>query len=451
MKQFDCDLYMDLMPLVKDGAASLTSRKALEEHMSTCESCSELFKSFPETAAQPDTDAIRTLQKLRRRFAVSAWVAMLAVVVIGGVLTMTENMGYNIILFPLVGTVALFALDRQVWKGAVAVTCFSFLWLLIRLLTVFAPVSGSEFGTALLFSVLYGLSFLLGAWIAWLVRYTFRKPVDGKRAGHIGSGVLAVVLCVGFVTVLNFFVGNPFSYSAARSHSQAYVQERYPDMDLEVSNPEYDWYSSPGYYVRVSGVSSDDTEFMLYYDQLGRFSHDEYENWVQGGMNTFSRISTEYTMFMADVCAELQDDLAVSVTCDLASDHPSIYDGVDYPFHPAERIIRSQLTVDGDYDSARLGARYGKIDLWGQTASVSEEEICGLLLKLKETLDTRGIIVATVDVHIFDEEDNSLRITGFPYEAIGGADFEELVHSYRVAWDEFQVVYDAYIEERNAE
>ena len=36
MQAFDCDLYMDLMPLVKDGAASEDSRAALEAHLKEC-------------------------------------------------------------------------------------------------------------------------------------------------------------------------------------------------------------------------------------------------------------------------------------------------------------------------------------------------------------------------------------------------------------------------------
>ena len=46
--KFDCDLYMDLMPLVKDGAASDASRMALEDHMRNCPLCRELYDTIPE-------------------------------------------------------------------------------------------------------------------------------------------------------------------------------------------------------------------------------------------------------------------------------------------------------------------------------------------------------------------------------------------------------------------
>lgn len=70
MKQFDCDVYLDLMPLVKDGAASEASCMALKEHLEVCPSCRHQYDAFPqepqEDAAQEET--FWTVQKkLKRR------------------------------------------------------------------------------------------------------------------------------------------------------------------------------------------------------------------------------------------------------------------------------------------------------------------------------------------------------------------------------------------------
>ena len=39
MNKIDCEICMDLIPLVKDGIASEESYKAVEEHVKECETC----------------------------------------------------------------------------------------------------------------------------------------------------------------------------------------------------------------------------------------------------------------------------------------------------------------------------------------------------------------------------------------------------------------------------
>ena len=67
MKPLDCDVYMDLMPLVRDGAASEASRQALQSHLAGCGRCRALYDALPAAPAAPDADAAQTLARLRRR------------------------------------------------------------------------------------------------------------------------------------------------------------------------------------------------------------------------------------------------------------------------------------------------------------------------------------------------------------------------------------------------
>ena len=452
MKSFDCELYMDLMPLVKDGAASDASRSALEQHMAECETCKQLFDTLPQ-AEQTDDIASKTLKKIHRSLNMTGWILVLSASIIGALLTLSEGMGYNIILFPLAGIIAYCAAGKQVWRSSIHIGAFSLLFLLVRLALIGDGLFFSEFTSCAVFSLFYAVAYLIGIGVAWLVHYTFTRPVQSgwkNRMKKILSGLLALVTAVLVFLLCDTFLGNPIAYTAARNHSRDYLLQQYPDMELTVSDPYYDWYSGGHYEVAVTSPDSQDTHFYLHYDRLGRLTWDGYEDQVASGKNTFSRLDWEYTQLMMDPQNSLQDQLGVSVSFSLSSDWPSIYDDFDYPFHPENRIIISDLIPDGDYDIRDLAAQYGNISLWGQLSEVSEAEICRLLLELKETLDAQGIVVATVDVDVFDYDHNAIRIASFPYEAIGAEDFAAKIHEAHVSWDAFQTEYDAAIADLNS-
>ena len=50
MNKIDCEICMDLIPLVKDGIASEESYKAVEEHVKECETCRQLYGESHEPA-----------------------------------------------------------------------------------------------------------------------------------------------------------------------------------------------------------------------------------------------------------------------------------------------------------------------------------------------------------------------------------------------------------------
>ena len=227
MKSFDCELYMDLMPLVKDGAASSASREALAQHMAQCESCRSLFDALPQDD-QPEENAQKTLKQIHRSLNVTGWVLILAASIIGALLTLSESMGYNLILFPLAGLIAYCAVGKQVWRSGLHVAVFSLLFLLVRLLLVVDGLLLGGFATLALFSLFYAAAYLVGIGIAWLVHYTFTRPVSGSwkaQAKKILSGTLALLTAAAVFWLCDSFLGNPIAYTAARNHSQNHVQE----------------------------------------------------------------------------------------------------------------------------------------------------------------------------------------------------------------------------------
>lgn len=452
MKSFDCELYMDLMPLVKDGAASDASREALENHIQECENCKELYETLSHDK-QPEASTASTLKKIRRSLNLSGWVLILTASIIGALLTLSDGMGYNIILFPLAGIVAYCIAGKQSWRSALHIGVFSLLFLLVRLMLMGDGLFLSEFSACAAFSLFYAAAYLVGIGVAWLVHYVFTRPVQSgwkSRTKKILSGILALAAAAMVFLLCDTFLGNPIAYITARNHSRGYLLEQYPNMELTVSDPDYDWYSGGYYEVAVTSPDSRDTHFYLHYDRLGRLTWDGYEDQVTSGKNTFARLDWAYTSKMLSVQNPLQEVLNVSVSFTLSSDWPSIYDEYNYPFYPEDRIVISELIPDKEYDIEELASQYGNISLWGQVHEVSDAEICRLLLQLKEELEKQGIAAATVGVDIFDYDGNAMRIASFPFDAIGSEGFEEKVHQARTAWDEFQAEFDAAVAEKNS-
>lgn len=58
MSKISCDMCLDLMPLVRDGAAGADSRAAVEAHITDCESCRAMFEQ-----GGPECDSEKALLK----------------------------------------------------------------------------------------------------------------------------------------------------------------------------------------------------------------------------------------------------------------------------------------------------------------------------------------------------------------------------------------------------
>lgn len=449
MTSFDCELYMDLMPLVKDGAASDTSRRAVEAHMAECESCRALYESLP---AQEDSGAdAGAMQKIRRRLTLTGWLVMLTASVVGACLTMTEGMGYNIILFPAVGILAYCAMGWGAWKTSIPAAAFSFLWLVLRLTFTDDGITTAEFTSAFWFSLFYGAAFFVGVGLAWLVHYTFTRPGEGRRWKRVGSGVLSLALCGLVFWFCDSFLGNPISYTAVSIHAEQYLEEEYPGLELIAGEPRFDWYSGGHYELDVHSPVSGDTRFKLLYDRLGRLSWDGYETYVGSGTNTLDRLNTSVQALLLDSRNRLEQELGCGVYFSLACVWPSIYDGViAYPFYPESRIDPAELEIDGAYSAMALAEQYGTVEVTVETEKATGEEMARILRTIWTVLDDAGIRIATVDVQVYDRKGNSLKIAGFPYENIEKENLPELVHQAAQAWERFEEEYEAILKEKNA-
>ena len=173
MSRIGCGACRDLLPLVEDGVASEESRLLVEEHLQSCESCrreagkaapmEEPVKNLPDSA----------LHRLRRWLLLWGGLLVFAGCVCGILLTYSAGMFYNFLLMPAAGTVSLLLFGKKGLLAAPAVGLAAFLWMGSRTLAEGGKLS--EFAANWPYAVIYALLCLLGAAVAALLRFAFRK------------------------------------------------------------------------------------------------------------------------------------------------------------------------------------------------------------------------------------------------------------------------------------
>lgn len=207
MNEISCEICVDLIPLVRDGAASGDSRGAVERHVGQCPACRALYAG--ETP--PRLDADRALTRAVRR----------------------------------VQTISAVVLGAAVLLGMIVCECI---------------MQGSSI-------------FFLGA--VWLVGRLLRTAA-AKDKGMLcrGTALLAAVgILAGIGWLANEVLGNPVEKSRAEKAAQAYLEEQYPELGLEIKDVSY-VSSSSTYDVEV--IARADTEFMVVY-RRGEILYDTYE------------------------------------------------------------------------------------------------------------------------------------------------------------------------------
>lgn len=227
MNTFDCDLYLDLMPLVKDGVASDASRTALEMHLMECESCRELYDSMPDTAVEQDESKVKkTLEKIRDRYKRKLMALIVLGVLAGALLTATRNMFLTVAIFPFVGLAAYF-----VWRARslfVPLVVFSASWLLLALRDG-NPVE------AVGWSFNYAYACLVGVIAGGVIAFVFEK-VEMKSWLLRLACVLLVLIPVGYgMYAMDIAIGgNPMFRESVEIRAQEYLDEQYPDGEYEI-------------------------------------------------------------------------------------------------------------------------------------------------------------------------------------------------------------------------
>lgn len=110
-----------------------------------------------------------------------------------------------------------------------------------------------------------------------------------------GAALLAFGLIV-FCCCLTFsFTGNPLVMLMAKSTAKHYVEEKYPELDLNVVEVNYNFkFSVYSVMVSASPESEDTTFYVATHDGMN-VTYDTYKTDIEQRGNTLSRLSGEYT------------------------------------------------------------------------------------------------------------------------------------------------------------
>jgi hypothetical protein len=228
MEAFDCDLYMDLMPLVKDGAASQTSRAALEAHLKECEMCRELYDTIPETAVEPDEGRVKkTMEKIRERYHHSLLVLGVLGVLLGVLLTMTRNMALTVAIFPMVGLGAYF-----LWRSRslfIPLLVFSASWLLLS-------IRDGNTAEAVGWSFNYAYACLVGVLAGGVLAFIFDRIEMKSRLLRAAAVALVLIPVAYGMVVMDINIGgNPMFRESVEIRTQEYMTEEYSGQSYEIT------------------------------------------------------------------------------------------------------------------------------------------------------------------------------------------------------------------------
>ncbi len=227
MEAFDCELYMDLMPLVKDGAASGPSRTALELHLMECESCRALYDSLPDTGLEPDEGRVKsTLDTLRDRYRRLLVALVAGGILVGALLTFTRNMYLTVGLFPLLGLAAYF-----VWRARslfAPLVVFSVAW-------IFQIVQGGNPTEAVSWAFYYAYACVVGVVAGGVIAFIFDKPGWRSRLLRL-LAVILVLVPIGCAMYINDIAigGNAIFRETVEIRAQEYLDQEYPGQGLVI-------------------------------------------------------------------------------------------------------------------------------------------------------------------------------------------------------------------------
>lgn len=113
-----------------------------------------------------------------------------------------------------------------------------------------------------------------------------------KKVLKLMAALVAFLLISAVLSFTTSFVGNPISKMLANRDVQAYVSEKYADLDLEIESAIYN-FKYGQYMSHVYSEESQDTHFSIFWEK-GEIVSDDYEDRVLSGLNTHERLNQAY-------------------------------------------------------------------------------------------------------------------------------------------------------------
>ena len=206
-----------------------------------------------------------------------------------------------------------------------------------------------------------------------------------KRILKIAAFCLAVALIIGVFSFANGLVGNPISKMLARNTAEKYLEANYGNTDYVIDSLSYN-FKDGGYYAHIVSPSSMDSHFILRISMSGSLTYDDYSSRVENHGNAANRLYFEYREMVDSILKSYAFPYTLSMG----------YGSLEFDREVGEEEIdgalkRSDLVNDKFYNVSELGKTNGKLVLYIDDKTVTNEKAAEILLKTKELMDGAGI------------------------------------------------------------
>lgn len=367
MNKIECEICMDLIPLVKDGIASEESYKAVEAHVKECETCRKLYGENQEPA-QITTDENHAWKQIQKKW-IGFFFALLCVGIVFGVsLTNQAEMFYNSLIMPIAGGCGyLIFQKRAVYKVPIL------LLILYAAMNVFQSLRGVEsldFYSILMWVAIYSIFAILGVGIAGL----FHHARQTKKTYRFLANSMGILLIIGLCLFANALVGNPISKAIVTKQAKVYLEKNYKEKEFKLKKVSYN-FKDGNYFAHMERPNSMDLNFTVSLDMFGNIVYDDYAFRIEGGSNTQDRLWKEYR--------ELTDSLLLNWKFPYHGE--IIFGDLDFSNLDIEFI------PDKIYDVRELGKEAGTLVLYIEDPVVTKERANEIMQDIKKQFDEAGI------------------------------------------------------------
>lgn len=209
--------------------------------------------------------------------------------------------------------------------------------------------------------------------------------MNNKKLLKIIAGVVAIGLIIVILLLATSLLGNPISKALVAHTAKTHIAETYPDLELELSDPSFN-FKTGGYHVTAESKTSIDTHFNLAFNAWGKLQNDRYEYSVLGLDNTLRRVDEIYRN---QVDAVIDTDI------------------FPYPgyikFGELHEVPAAELELDKEYDLAdmkRLGKADGHLVVYIEDEAVTAERAAEILLYIKKALDNANVGFASINFEL---------------------------------------------------
>lgn len=367
MNKIECEICMDLIPLVKDGIASEESYKAVEAHVKECKTCRKLYGENQEPA-QITTDENHAWKQIQKKW-IGFFFALLCVGIVFGVsLTNQAEMFYNSLIMPIAGGCGyLIFQKRAVYKVPIL------LLILYAAMNVFQFLRGVEsldFYSMLVWVAIYSIFAILGVGIAGL----FHHARQTKKTYRFLANSMGILLIIGLCLFANALVGNPISKAIVTKQAKVYLEKNYKEKEFKLKKVSYN-FKDGNYFAHMERPNSMDLNFTVSLDMFGNIVYDDYAFRIEGGSNTQDRLWKEYR--------ELTDSLLLNWKFPYHGE--IIFGDLDFSNLDIEFI------PDKIYDVRELGKEAGTLVLYIEDPVVTKERANEIMQDIKKQFDEAGI------------------------------------------------------------